>query len=141
MVGVCATRHTSLQKPLVDLGLSATCFAEQLRLIVGGLYLQEISFVTALEETSTSFGILDEIELTFFKLECIDIISCVDITAVEEELMSRNREQRLGEFLDLGQKKILDILTGQNDRGLFLTHSLRGVSDIFDCREIGEEEV
>ena len=140
-MGVYATRHTSLQKPLVDLGLSATCFAEQLRLIVGGLYLQEISFVTALEETSTSFGILDEIKLTFFKLECIDIISCVDITAVEEELMSRNREQRLGEFLDLGQKKILDILTGQNDRGLFLTHSLRGVSDIFDCREIGEEEV
>ena len=55
--------------------------------------------------------------------------------------MSRNREQRLGEFLDLGQKKILDILTCQNDRGFLLTHSLGGVADIFDCREIGEEEI
>ena len=86
---MCHSPHKP-SKALVDLGLSATCFAEQLRLIFGGLYLQEISFVTALEETSTSFGILDEIELTFFELECVDIISCVDSTAVEEELMSRN---------------------------------------------------
>ena len=78
------------KKALTHWGLSTTCIAEQLRLIFGGLYLQEVSFVTALEETSTSFGILDEIELGFFKLECVDIISCVDITAVEEKLMCRD---------------------------------------------------
>ena len=129
------------KKALRRWGLSTTCIAEQLRLIFGGFDLQEVSFITALEQTSTSFGMLDEIELGFFKLECIDIISCVDVTAVEEELMCRNREQRLGEFLDLGQKKILDILRCENDRGFLLTHSLGGVSDIFDCREVGEEEI
>ena len=46
-------------KPLVALGLSAASFAEQLRLIFGGFDLQEVSFITALEETSTSFGIFD----------------------------------------------------------------------------------
>ena len=127
--------------PLVVLGLSATCFAEQLCFIVGGFYLQEVSLITAFEETSTSFGILDEIELGFFELECIDIISCVDITAVEEKLMSRDGKQGLCELLDLGQQKILDILTGQNDRGFLFTHSLGGVSDIFDCREVREEEI
>jgi len=55
--------------------------------------------------------------------------------------MSRNREQRLGEFLDFGQQKILDILRCENDRGFLFTHSLGGVSDIFDCREVGEEEI
>ena len=91
MGGYLPYRHTSLQNPLVDLGLSTSSFAEQLRLIFGGLYLQEVSLVTALEQTSTSFGILDEVELGFFKLKRIDIISCVDVTAVEEELVSRNR--------------------------------------------------
>ena len=86
---MCHSPHKP-SKALVDLGLSATCFAEQLRLIFGGFYLQEVSFVTALEETSTSFGVLDEVELTFFKLECIDIISCIDVTAVEKELMRRD---------------------------------------------------
>lgn len=107
--------------------LSSTCFTEELCLIVGGFHLQEISFVPALEKTGSAFGIFDEIKLGFFELECIDIISCVDITAVEEELMSRNREQRLGEFLDLGQQKILDILTGENDRGL---HTSKGENNM-----------
>lgn len=55
--------------------------------------------------------------------------------------MRRNREQRLCELFDLGQQKILDILRRKNDRGILFTHTLGGVSDIFDCREIGEEEV
>ena len=55
--------------------------------------------------------------------------------------MRRNREQRFCELFDLGQQKILDILTGENDRGFLFTHTLGGIADIFDCREIGEEEV
>ena len=121
--------------------LSTTCFAEELCFIVGGFHLQEVSFVAAFEKASPAFRVLDEIKLAVFQLESVDIIFGIDVAAVEKELMRRDGKQGLGEFLDLGQKKILDILTGENDRGILFTHTFGGVTDILDSRKIGEEEV
>ena len=55
--------------------------------------------------------------------------------------MSRDREQRLREFSDRRNQKILDILRCENDRGILFSYALHSVSDIFNCRHIGEEEV
>ena len=55
--------------------------------------------------------------------------------------MRGDAEQGLCKLTDGRNQKVLDILTCQNDRGLLLTHTLGGVTDIFDCRHIGEEQI
>ena len=56
-------------------------------------------------------------------------------------MMCRNRKQRLGELLDFRQKKVLNILTCQNKRGLFLTHTLHAVANILNRRHICEKQI
>lgn len=80
--------------------------------------------MSAFEKAGATLRILDEIKLRFFKLQSIDIIPCVDVTSIEKELVSRDGKQRLRQFLDIGQQKILDILTGKNDRGILFAHAL-----------------
>ena len=55
--------------------------------------------------------------------------------------MSWDREQRLRELSDRRKQKILDVLACQNYRGILFSYALHSVSDIFNCRHIGEEEV
>ena len=55
--------------------------------------------------------------------------------------MGRDGEQRLRVLPDGGNQKVLDVLAGQNDRGVLFTHTLHGVADIFDCGHIGEEQI
>ena len=95
--------------------LPSTCISKEFCFIFRCLYLQEISFISAFEQAGSSLGILDEIKLGFFQLQSIDIILCVDVTAIEKKLVSRNGKQRFRQFLDIGQQKILDILTGKQN--------------------------
>ena len=69
----------------------------------------------------------------------IAVISSIGSMNIEQEMMCRNRKQRLGELLYLRQQKVLDILTCQNKRGLFLTHTFHTVTNIFYRRHISEE--
>lgn len=55
--------------------------------------------------------------------------------------MRGDAEQGLCEFSDRGDQKILDVLACQNDRGVLLADTLHSVSDIFNCRHVGEEQV
>ena len=60
---------------------------------------------------------------------------------MEQEAVGWDGEQRLGKFLDLGQQKIVDILRRKNERGLLFPHAFHAVSDVLDCRHIGQKEV
>lgn len=55
--------------------------------------------------------------------------------------MRGDAEQGLCELSDRGNQKILDVLACQNDRGVLLADTLHSVSDIFDCRHVGEEQI
>ena len=55
--------------------------------------------------------------------------------------MGGDAEQGLCKLTDRRNQKVLDILTCQNDRGFLFTHTLGGITDIFDCRHIGEEQI
>ena len=72
---------------------SSSCIAEQFRLVFGSDDLKKVSFVSALEETSTAFRVLNEVVLRFLELQSVHIITGIDITAVEEELMRRNGKE------------------------------------------------
>ena len=51
---------------------------------------------------------------------------------MEQELVRRNAEQRLCQFRRLRQQKILDILAGQQQGGLFLPRPLHARPDVSD---------
>ena len=55
--------------------------------------------------------------------------------------MRRNREQRLGQFANILNEEVLDILTRQYNGGFLFADALHKVSDILDRSEISEEEV
>ena len=55
--------------------------------------------------------------------------------------MRGDAEQRFCELSDRGDQKILDVLACQNDRGVFLADTLHCVSDIFDGRHVGKEQI
>ena len=55
--------------------------------------------------------------------------------------MSRDGKQRFRQFLDIGQQKILDILTCKNDRGILFAHALGSVANIFNSCEVGQEKI
>lgn len=55
--------------------------------------------------------------------------------------MRGDAEQGFCELSDRRNQKILDILRCQNDRGVLLSDALHSVSDIFDCRHVGEEQI
>ena len=55
--------------------------------------------------------------------------------------MRGDAEQGLCELSDRGNQKILDVLACQNDRGVLLADTLHSVSDIFDCRHVGKEQI
>lgn len=61
-----------------------------------------------------SLRIADETELGFFKLQCVHIFLWIDLSCIEQKVVGRNTEQRLGEFFDFRKQKVLDVLTCQN---------------------------
>lgn len=78
----------------------SSCIAEQFGFVFGSIDLQEVSLISALEETSTAFRVLDEIVLRLLELQSVHIITGIDIAAVEEELMRRNGKEGLCHLLD-----------------------------------------
>ena len=56
-------------------------------------------------------------------------------------MVGRYREQRLCKLADVLNEKVLNILTGENYRGLFFTNTLHKIPDIFHSSQIGEEQV
>ena len=83
--------------------LSSARIAEQFCLVFGSDDLQKVSFVSAFEKAGATLGILDEVVLRFLELQSVHIITGIDITAVEEELMRRDRKEGLCHLLDFGQ--------------------------------------
>ena len=114
-----------------------TGFPEDGRLVFGCDDLEQISFVTAAIEASASFGILDKFKFARLDLQGVHIFLGIDLTCVEQKLVCRDGKQRLCEFPDRRNQKILDILTCQNHRGVLFAHTLHAVAQIFDCSHVG----
>ena len=96
------------------------------------MHLQQVPLIAALEETHAALGETDEIVFRLLQLEQIHVEALVDGTAVEDELVGRNREEGLRQFTDTVPVKVLQILRGHDEVGLFLSYPLEDVADILD---------
>ena len=90
--------------------LSAACLAEQSGLVFRSDNLKEISLVAAAIKASTLRA--ETNQLIFIRLdhERLFIVLGVDVAGIKKEVVSRNGEQGLCEFLDVGKQEVLDIL-------------------------------
>ena len=103
--------------------------------------LQQIPFVAALIQADAPLGVSDELELRRLQLEIVHVEAPVDAAGIEQELVGGDGEQGPGQFPDALHIKVLQILRGQDHGGLFLSHPLEGVADIFDGSEIAQPDV
>ena len=55
--------------------------------------------------------------------------------------MRRYREQRLCQLANVFHEEVLDILTRQNNGGLFFSDAFHEISDVLDCREICQKQI
>lgn len=79
--------------------------------------------------------------LGILNLKRIHISFLFDGSGIEQEDMRRDREQRFGQFANVLHEEVLDILTRQNNGGLLFADAFHEVSDVLDCREVGEKKV
>lgn len=121
--------------------LSSTRLSEQLCLMLRGIHHQVVTLVAAFVEAHASLWIADEVVFALLQLEGIDVELGINISCIEQKLMSRDAEQGLGVFTDALNVEVLQILRGDDDRRILFTHTLRKVSDVFHGGEIGEEQV
>ena len=84
---------------------------------------------------------LDDVELAFLQLEQIHELLLVDRTAVEQELVRGNGEQRLRHLTHTGTVKILHVLRRHEHGGVFLPHTLQRISDILDRHRIAKPDI
>ena len=96
------------------------------------MHLQQIPLVAALEQAHATLWEADEIVFRFLQLKQVHIKSLVDRATVEDELMWRDREQRLGQLSDAIPVKVLQILRGHDEVGLFLSNPFQDVADVLD---------
>ena len=121
--------------------LSATRRAKQLFLIGWRMYLQQVAFVAALVQADTALRELDEIVFRLIQLEHFHVAALVDGARVEQELVGRDTEQRLGHFAHLFLIKVLQILRCQQHGGFLFTHTLEAVADVLNGRGIGQPDI
>ena len=77
------------------------------------MYLQQVALISALVQADTALRKLDEVILRLIKLEHLHVAALVNGACVEQELVGRDTEQRLGHFAHLFLIKVLQILRGQ----------------------------
>ena len=111
--------------------LSATRLSEQFHLVFRRMNLQQISLVSAAVQASSALRILYQAVFRLLNLKRIHEVCRRDVSGIEQKMVTRNTEHRLGKLLYFGQKEVLDILTAEYKRGLLFTHTLHAVSDIF----------
>ena len=121
--------------------LTPTRLSEERRLIVGSFDLKQIPLVSATVETSSSFGILDQLEFARLDLQGIHIFLGIDLSGIEEEVVCGNAEQRLCEFSDARNEEVLNVLRRQHHRGVLLADALHAVADILNSGHVGEEQI
>ena len=102
---------------------------------------QQVALVAALVQAGTSLWELDEFVFRFLQLEHLHIGTLIDGASVEQELVRRDAEQRLGHLTDALLIEVLQILTGQKHGRLFLSDTLQAVSDILDGGRIGQPDI
>ena len=74
-------------------------------------------------------------------MEQIHELLFVDRAAVEQELVRRNREQRLCHFAHTGAVKILYVLRRHEHGGVLLSDALQRIADIFDRHRIAKPDI
>ena len=117
--------------------LATTGFTEELPLVFRRDDLQQIAFVATLVQAHTALWVLDQVKLCFLDLQHIHEFFGIDVAWIEEEVMRRNRKQRLRVLTNAANEEVFDILRGQNDGGVFLSDALGCVADILDGRGVG----
>ena len=71
--------------------------------------MQEIPFIAAPIQTSTSLGIFNEFKLARLDLQGVHILLRIDLSGIEQELVRGNGEQRLCELTNGRNQKVLDM--------------------------------
>jgi hypothetical protein len=133
--------YTIMGESRAIFNLSAARLSEQRRLIFRRLNHEVVPFVAALIKAHAALWVADQLVFGFLQLERIHVKSRVDGTGIEQELMSRNREQRLRQFADMLHIEILQILRREDDGALFFADALHAVADIFDGGQVCEKQV
>ena len=104
-------------------------------------HLKKISFIAASIQAYAALWTADKLIFRIFQLQRFHKLSSVDIPRMEQKLMGRNGEQRLGILLNLREKEVVDVLTGNDKAGSAFTVSFHDVSNILDGSEIPEEQI
>ena len=102
---------------------------------------QQVSFVAAFVEADAALRELDEIKLAVFQLEHIHIRAPVNGTGVEQELVRRNRKERLCHLAHTRLVEIFKVLACQHERGFLFAHALELVADVLDSDGIGQPDI
>lgn len=76
--------------------------------------------------------ILDQFVLARLKLQGINECACLNRAGIEEELMCGYGEQWLCQLADFRHEKVVDVLTCNEDGGVFLSDSLHCITDILN---------
>ena len=103
------------------------------------MHLEQVSLISTPIKTGAPFRVADQLELRRFQLESVTERFRLQLAGIEQELVSRNTEKGLGQLPHAGLQKILQILAGQYQQGVFLPVTLHQVADVFNGRQIGEE--
>ena len=119
--------------------LSAACFTEQGRFVFRGDDLEQISLVSTAIQASTLRTETNQLILIRLNHKRLFIVLGVDIAGIEKEVVSRNGEQWLCEFLDVGKQEVLDVLRSENHRAFLFTDALHGVADILNGCTVTQE--
>ena len=104
--------------------LFPTLVAEQHPLVIRRNDLKMIPLITAFVQAHAAGRIPYEFVLGLFQLEEILIKLHIHRAGVEQELVRRDTEQRLCVLCDPGEVEVLDILTGKDYTGIFLSDTL-----------------
>ena len=105
------------------------------------MYLQQVALISALVQADTALGKLDKVILRLIQLEHLHVAALVDGACVEQELVGRDAEQRLGHLTHLFLIKVLQILRCQQHGGFLFAHTLEAVADVLNGRGIGQPDI
>ncbi len=84
------------------------------------MHLEQVSLISTPIKTGAPFRVADQLELRRFQLESVTERFRLQLAGIEQELVSRNTEKGLGQLPHAGLQKILQILAGQYQQGVFL---------------------
>lgn len=106
-----------------------------------GVDVQQVAVCSGFEQADAPLGRTDQVIFRRLQLEVIHVELPVHLAAMEEELVCGDGKQGPGQLpypLDI---EILQILTGQNQCGIALSHPLEAVADVLNGGQVGQPEV